>query len=415
MRLERISPKQKKIFEFAGSDKTYLICDGAVRSGKTVCMIAAFIVWAMAYQNGANYAICAKTVQNAERNVIAPLLSLDGFKRKCKYHRADHCLECTINGRTNKFYVFGGKDESSYTLIQGVTLAGAMLDEVALMPRSFVEQCMARTLTYADKKIWFNCNPENQLHWFNTEWIEKADSGERRNVQHLHFLMDDNPILSQKQINDAAEMFSGVFYRRYILGEWVMADGLIYDMFDADLHITDDIETEGDHFVSCDYGIQNATTFLLWRKVKQSNAWVCLKEWYYSGRENHVQKTVAQLKEGLKQMLGDIVPRQVIIDPSASALIAELRKDGFHCLKANNDVVDGISDVSTMLHQRRLLFHRSCRHTIQEFGVYAWDKKAADRGEDRPIKDNDHCMDAVRYIVKTKHLVKPQEEYKGIF
>lgn len=407
MEISTFSDKQRAIFDFMYSDHNYLICDGAVRSGKTIVMTLAFVLWAMSHTDGATYAICGKTVAGCERNVIVPFMSIAGMRDKAKYRRQERCMVVTINGRTNYFYVFGGKDESSYTLIQGITLAGALLDEAALMPRSFVEQALARTLTYEDKKVWFNCNPENKLHWFNTEWIEPTDAGERPDAVHLHFLMEDNPIMTPAAIEQAKSMFSGLFYKRYILGLWVMAEGLIYDMFDADTHILQELpETEGDYFVSSDFGIQNATTFLLWRKERGSKRWICLKEYYYSGRENKRQKTVEELVTDLQGMLNGIIPRQVIVDPSAAALIVALRKAGLHTASANNDVIDGISDVSTLLRHNEIGIYKECKNTINEIELYAWDPKAAARGEDRPIKEHDHCMDALRYFVKTRQLVR---------
>lgn len=250
------------------------------------------------------------------------------------------------------------------------------------------------------------------MHWFNTEWIQKADSGEKTDVKHLHFFMNDNPIMGPAEIEKAEAMFSGIFYQRYILGRWVMSEGLIYDQFNPEVHVLQKTpETEGDMFVSSDFGIQNATVFLLWQKERGTDRWICLKEYYYSGRENRQQKTVGQLVDGLKETLpqtdnGPLYPRQVIVDPSAAALIVELRRQGFHVVPAINDVLDGITDTSTLLAQNRLAFTKECKNTIQEFGVYIWDEKAAQHGEDKPIKDNDHSMDAVRYFVKTRHLVK---------
>lgn len=421
MQIDVLSPKQRQIFEFAKSENSFLIADGAVRSGKTMCMSVAFVLWAMANFNDCTFAICGKTVGSAERNIIVPLMAVDGIKNKCTYHRSDRYLEVKLNGRTNRFYVFGGKDESSYTLLQGITLAGVLLDEVALMPQSFVNQALARTFTYPNKKIWFNCNPEGTLHWFNVEWVQKADNGERQGVTHLHFLMDDNPIMTPEAIAQATREFSGVFYQRYILGLWVVAEGIVYDMFDNAQHIVDGVETEGDYFISSDFGIQNATVFLLWRKERGSERWICENEYYYSGRENKIQKTVEQLVEGMETILqrmedGTIIqPRQIVVDPSAAALIVALRRKGYHVVPAVNDVLDGISDVSTMLKQNRLALDRRCKNTINEFGVYAWDSKAAARGIDAPVKENDHAMDAIRYFVKTKNLVRIPKPYQPRF
>ena len=406
------SDQQMKILAFPYTNYDALICDGSIRAGKTCMMMWAFIDWAMRNFNGKRFAICGKTVDSAVKNILQPFLSMTLAKEKysMRWRRQDHILEAERGGHRNIFEVFGGKDESSYALIQGRTLAGVLLDEVALMPRSFVEQALARC-SEDGSKFFFNCNPDSAQHWFNTEWIQKA---KEHNALHLHFTLDDNPGLSDRIRERYKSMYAGVFYKRYILGLWVMADGLVYDMFDEERHIGTVEDTEGEYYVSCDYGIQNATVFLLWRKEKGTTRWVCLNEYYYSGRSSQLQKTVGGHADGLQEMLGDISPKAIIVDPSASALIVELRKRKYHVLPANNDVLDGISDVSTMLRNDRLIFDKKCKNTIEEFGVYCWDKKAADRGEDRPVKDYDHCMDAVRYMVKTKRLCKNKKEYVPI-
>jgi len=412
------SRKQMQILAFPNSDYTALICDGSVRAGKTSVMSVAFVLWAMRDFDRCNFAICSKTVQTAIKNVIKPLLSMTYLQKRftLSFHRTNSELIVSNGKKTNTFYLYGGKDESSYMLIQGITLAGVLIDEVALQPRSFVEQALARC-SVEGSRFWFNCNPEGSLHWFNQEWIEKA---KERNALHLHFTLDDNPSLSENIKDRYKASYSGVFYQRYILGLWVMAEGIIFDMFDRDIHVlTNAPETEGDYYVSSDYGIQNATVFLLWQKEKGSNRWICLREWYYSGRDNRRQKTVAELADGLQELLQGIIPKQIIIDPSASALIVEVRKRGYKVVHANNEVIPGISDVATMLRQNRLAFMASCKGTINEFSIYAWDEKAAERGEDKPTKENDHAMDAVRYFVRTKKLVKNDTtaslDYKSMF
>lgn len=406
--IERFSPKQAQILKFAVDNNSYLICDGAVRAGKTVVMVMGFVIWAMEHFDDTNFAICGKTVASAERNIITPLMGLEELPYIAKYNSSKKVLTVKCGNRTNRFYVFGGKDESSYTLIQGITLAGVMLDEVALMPKSFVDQAIARTTTFANKKIWFNCNPEGQLHWFNQGWIKRTDAGELQGARHLHFTMHDNPILGEEEIRKAGEVFTGVFYDRYILGLWVAAEGIIYDMFATDIHVvtkTED-ELEGEYYVSSDFGIQNANVFLLWRRIKNTSSWFCVNEYYYSGRDKRQQKTVSELADGLQEMLGNIHPKQIIIDPSAAAMITELRKRGYTTRQADNDVLNGISDVGSMLKAERLYFSPKCKRTIEEFGVYSWDEKASQHGEDKPIKENDHAMDAVRYFVRTLKLAK---------
>lgn len=408
-----ISERQKKILAFPYSSYDALICDGAVRSGKTSIEVVAFIDWAMREFSGQRFGICGKTVDSATKNIIVPYISMSYAKQRytLRWRRSDKLLEVKRGAVTNWLEVFGGKDESSFALIQGRTLAGVLLDEVALMPESFVNQALARC-SVDGARLWFSCNPDNPNHWFYKDWIKRH---RERNALYLHFAMTDNPSLSEKTLERYKSMYSGVFYQRYILGEWVAAEGLVYPMFDEKRHVTKELpETEGDYYVSSDFGIQNATVFLLWRREKGSDRWVCLNEYYYSGREEKRQKTVGELAEGLSDMLGDIVPKRIIVDPSAAALIAELRKRGYHTQNANNDVLNGISDVCTMLNKDRLLFSFKCENTIKEFELYMWDDKAAQRGEDAPVKENDHAMDAIRYFVKTLNLVRKDgnSEYK---
>lgn len=227
MELKPLSTKQFKILQEIVSDNNYLICDGAVRSGKTVIMTMAFVMWAMSTFDRTNFAICGKTVANAERNIIKPFMAVEGLPYTMRYKKSERVLVVQCGTIENYFYCFGGKDESSYMLVQGITLAGALLDEVALMPRSFVEQVITRTLTYANKKVWFNCNPESPNHWFYNEWILEP----KPKSKHLHFLMEDNPIITQNEIEQAKQAFTGVFYDRYIKGLWVRAEGIIFPEF----------------------------------------------------------------------------------------------------------------------------------------------------------------------------------------
>lgn len=228
MQVKTFSPKQAEILKFAyNNEEDILLCDGAVRSGKTLVMSFAFVLWAMTNFDKSNFAICGKTVTNAERNILKPLEQIEGAPWSLSYKISNRCLTVRSAGRENYFYLFGGKDESSYALIQGLTLAGVLFDEVALMPQSFVDQAIARTLSYSNAKIWFNCNPESPSHWFYKEWIDNPE----RKYKHLHFLMNDNPIMSAEAIAKAEKKFTGVFYDRYIKGLWVRAEGIIFPDF----------------------------------------------------------------------------------------------------------------------------------------------------------------------------------------
>ena len=400
-----ISFKQQKILAFPYSSYDAIICDGAVRSGKTSIMMVSFVRWAMENFNGQRFGICGKTVDSATKNIVIPFISMAYAKRQytMRWRRSEKLLEICDKTVVNYFEVFGGKDESSFMLIQGRTLAGVLLDEVVLMPESFVNQALARC-SVDGARLWFSCNPGHPQHWFKTQWIDRRQD---HNAFYLHFTMADNPSLSAKTLARYESMYSGVFYDRYIQGLWVAAEGLIYPMFNKEHHILTNMpKTSGDFYISSDFGIQNATVFLLWQREQDSKRWICLREYYYSGRDTRRQATVSELVDGLAQMLKDVTPKRIIIDPSAAALKVELRQRGYHTQDAKNDVLDGISDVCSLLGANELAFLPCCEHTISEFGAYLWDTHAVERGIDMPLKENDHCMDAVRYFVKTMQLVR---------
>lgn len=393
------SEKQTKIMAFPYSGYDALICDGAVRSGKTSVMALSFFLWAMGRFNGCAFALCGKSVGAVERNIVTPLLAVRYLRQNftVSYSRSGHVITARRGVRENRFYLFGGKDESSYTLIQGITLAGVLLDEVALMPRSFVEQALARC-SVSGAKMWFNCNPENPLHWFRQEWILKA--GEH-NALHLHFLMDDNPGLDDATRQRYRNMYSGVFYQRYILGQWVMSEGLIYDMFD----LTENVYKQAPpgalyrstRYIACDYGTTNPCVFL---DIYDDGETVRVdREYRWDSRKERRQKTDQEYADDFMAFMG----REwctVLVDPSAASFIEALRRRGVYVREADNAVLDGIRRTGTLFAHRRLLVNgSSCMGLIDELGTYMWDDKAAQRGEEKPVKQQDHGPDALRYFV----------------
>lgn len=398
------SLKQKKILtwwlpESPVHDKSGIIADGSIRSGKTVSMALSFVMWAMETFEGQNFAMCGKTIGSFRRNVLMVLkLMLWSRGYKLKDHRADNMIEIRSKGKVNYFYIFGGKDESSQDLIQGITLAGVLFDEVALMPESFVNQATGRC-SVEGSKFWFNCNPDGPYHWFKVNWIDRA---KEKDLVYLHFTMDDNLSLSEKIKKRYAALYTGVFFQRYILGLWVVAEGIIYDMFSATTHVIEKVtETlTGRAYVSCDYGTQNATVFLMWQQGV-SGKWYCTDEYYYSGRDETAQKTDNAYADDLETFIGSKKIEAVIVDPSAASFIAELRERGIKVRKARNDVLDGIRFAGMQLNIGKIIFLKRCKNTIKEFSSYIWDSKACERGEDKPIKQHDHAMDAVRYFCYT--------------
>lgn len=382
-------------------DKDGIIADGAIRSGKTMCMSMTYITWSMENFDGENFIIAGKTVGSCRRNVITPLKKMiASLGYVVEDHRSDNYLTIRKNGKENYYYVFGGKDEASQDLVQGITAAGAFFDEVALMPESFVNQATGRC-SVDGSKFWFNCNPESPYHWFKLNWLDKADEKNLLHLLHLHFTMDDNPSLSEKIKNRYRSMYSGVFFKRYILGLWVMAEGVIYDMFDLDKHVVDPADIPAiqpnSYYVSCDYGTQNATVFHLWGKGIDG-VWYCIREYYYSGRDAAVQKTDTEYADDMEKWLDGIKPQKIVVDPSAASFIAELKKRKFSIKKAKNDVLDGIRFFASLLMNCSVKFSSECKMTLREFSSYVWDAKASEHGEDKPVKVFDHAMDSIRYF-----------------
>lgn len=391
-----ISQQQLKILAFPYSKFDCLICDGAVRSGKTSIMVWSFVKWAMANYSERRFGICGKTVGSAIQNIVQPFMSMSYTKETyaIRFRRADKILEIRRGKTVNWFEIFGGRDESSAALIQGRTLAGVLLDEVVLMPESFVNQALARC-SVSGARLWFSCNPGNPSHWFKEKWIDKR---EEHNALYLHFTMLDNPSLNEQTLARYQSMYTGVFYQRYVLGLWVAAEGLVYPMFDMDRHIVDTLPPKmGRFFISIDYGTLNPTAMGLWQ-IYNGTA-TMIKEYYYSGRDMKKQKTDEEYYADLEKFADGCHIERCIIDPSAASFRECIRRHGkFAVWGADNSVLDGIRLTGTLLNAGRLKFHKSCENTFAEFTSYVWDEEA---GEDAVIKEKDHSMDQMRYFCQT--------------
>lgn len=400
-----LSPKQlEAMLWWAWNDtKNYdaIVCDGSVRSGKTMSMTIGFVLWSMKNFNGETFAFCGKTIDSLKRNVITPMQKwLEGIV-KIKVNLSRNFIDIKMCEHTNRYYFFGGKDESSYQLIQGITLAGVLLDEVALMPRSFVEQALARC-SVTDSKLWFNCNPSSSEHWFFKEWVdENSEKTSEKNRLHLHFTMDDNYSLDEEVKKRYDRMYSGVFHDRYIKGLWVLAEGLVYPMFDKKRHVLEDYTPSSDafYYISCDYGTLNPCSMGLW--ALEHNKAVRIKEFYYDGRKKGVQKTDEEYYKELEKLADGFEIRYVIVDPSASSFITTIKKHGkFTVRKARNDVLNGIRATMDFLNNDKLFFCKNCKDIIREFSLYCWDSENLHE-KDTVIKENDHAMDDMRYFCYT--------------
>lgn len=399
-RIKKFSPKQLRVMSWWHKNsedfgRDAIICDGAVRSGKTFCMSLSFIVWSFYAFADADFALCGKTIGSLRRNMVTPVIPLlKSLGFECEERLSRNILTVSFNGVSNRFYLFGGKDESSASLIQGMTLSGVLFDEVALMPRSFVEQAMARC-SVSGSRFWFNCNPEHPEHWFYNEWIKKH---EEKNALYLHFKMSDNPSLSDKVRRRYERLYSGVFYERFVLGKWVAVYGAVYP-FMADEGMYCDVPKGGfeDFIISCDYGTVNPTSAGLWGK--HGGVWYRIDEYYFDSRKEGFQRTDEEHYAALCKLAGDRKISMVIADPSAASFMEIIRRHArFNVKPAQNNVVNGIRKVSQALKDGRIKICKNCRDARREFSLYKWDSA---RREDAPVKENDHAMDDIRYFVAT--------------
>ena len=401
----RFSDKQKEVLGWwtRGSphrDRDAIVCDGAVRSGKTMCLGLSFLLWSMTRFRRQQFALCGKTTQSVRRNLlysVLPVLESLGFQWEEKISR--NWLKVRYGAVENTYFLFGGKDEGSAALIQGITLAGVLLDEVVLMPRSFVEQACARC-SVTGAKFWFSCNPAGPGHWFYREWICKA---QERNLLHLRFFMEDNPTLSPETRQRYERAFQGAFYRRFVLGEWTAAEGLVYDFFDEDMVLPPPAGQAQRWVISCDYGTVNPTSMGLWGKY--GGVWYRVQEYYYDARQERRQQTDQEYAQRLRELAGGREIEAVVADPSAASFLEVLRLEGWNVRKANNDVLSGIRLTADALKAGHIVICSPCQDAIREFGSYCWDLAAGDK--DKVRKEFDHAMDEIRYFVAT--VAAPEE------
>ena len=393
------SPKQRRVLTWwmpgmADAGKEAIVCDGAVRSGKTMAMGLSFFIWASTCFDGQRFGVCGKTVGSLRRNVLSEILPrLKELGATWKEKRTENLIIIRFLGHENQFYTFGGRDESSASLIQGITFAGVLLDEVALMPRSFVEQACARC-SVARSRLWFNCNPAGPEHWFYKAWILEA---EKRNCLRLHFTMEDNPALTPAIRQRYERLYSGVFYRRFVLGQWVQAEGRVYDFFGPDMVRLPPAEPMERHYISCDYGTVNPTSMGLWGL--REGVWYRMKEFYFDSRAQKRQMTDEEYADALEKLAGGRQVSAVIVDPSAASFMEVLRRRGHRVRKAKNDVLAGIRLTADLLKKGKVVICQGCEDCLREMDAYVWDLRSGER--ERVKKENDHAMDDMRYFVST--------------
>jgi PBSX family phage terminase large subunit len=398
----KFSTRQKQLLTWWKPGSPYadydtVIATGSIRSGKTIADIISFTLWSNKCYSGQNFILAAKSMGALHRNVISPMLQiLNALGLDYDYIRSGPDAHIRIG--TNTYYLFGANNEASQDTLQGLTAAGAYLDDAGKIPKSFLDQANARCSVHG-AKLWLNVNPEGPAHHIKNEWIDKAHE---KRILVLQFGLDDNLTLSPKTKAKYRRMYSGVFYQRNILGLWVMAEGLVYPMFDESIMVVDELPSITQYWVGVDYGASNATTFLLFG-LGVDNKLYLIDEYYHSYGESGIPKSPSRYSADFQQWMAGhagITPKWIFIDPSALGFIQQLFSDGVKGIaKADNRVKEGIELTSSVIANGYLRILRRCVNTIKEFGSYAWDTKAQERGEDVPMKANDHCMDPLRYVV----------------
>lgn len=398
-------------------DHDGIICDGSIRSGKTIAFIVGFIQWSTAKFAGQNFIISGKTIGSLKRNVIGPMLRiLHSLGIPYEYNRGENCIR--FSG--NSYYLFGADKEDSQDRVQGITAAGWLADEVALHHPEFITQALGRLLSIPGSKFWWNCNPESPYHVVKTDYLDKADT---KRIFHLHFTLDDNPSLAPSAKERAFRTFSGVWFKRYILGLWVAAEGAIYDMLDDAIHVVDLPEDQPGqpfivkHWVGVDYGTGSVTAFWL-LGLGRDNRLYFVDFWRWDAGVKASQRSDPQFAQDMEDWLAQlaVVPESVVVPEDAASFLVYLQQNSgkFAHIKhlavadrSPGSVLDGIRNVGSLLTSRLLFFSKQVRDKqgLLEWNGYVWDPKAQERGEDKPLKDNDHDPDACRYVIQhTRHI-----------
>lgn len=396
-------------------DASILAFEGTVRSGKTV---ASLLKWLRYVRNGPAGALLmtGKTERTIKQNLVDPLIAMLGPDR-CRFVSGSG--ELYLLGR--KVYIAGANDEGSVTKIQGLTLAGAYVDETATLPESFFNMLYSR-LSIAGAKLFLTSNPAGPAHWLKVNWLNRAKLWIDRDGRHHHnpdgldlvrvsFKLEDNPNLPAEYVARTKASYTGLWYRRYILGEWVAAEGAIYDMWDPDCHVVPELP-EIARWLACgiDYGTTNPTHAVLLGLGADGLLYIAA-EHRHDSRITRRSLSDSEYSEWLQDWLDTVPvpgqstvgvrPERVIVDPSAKSFYVQLYRDRMQPVGASNSVIDGIRTVGSLLSRRQLRVHASCTELIAEIPGYSWDDKAAAKGDDKPVKLNDHGVDALRYAIYT--------------
>ena len=393
------TPKQRELLRLWQTNKLKRInlLSGSVRSGKTWISLVLWAFWVATMPKEKNYLMTAKSLTTLKRNVLDLLTELVGEKN---FTFSIAQKQASLFER--KVYLEGANDARAESKIRGMTLQGAYCDELTLYGEDFFTMMLSR-LSEPNAKLFATTNPDSPMHWLNKQYIERRH---KLSMLLMTFLIDDNTFLDTNYVEELKKEYVGVFYDRFIKGEWVLAEGRVYPGFSEIDNVTEDVPEDGTYYISIDYGTLNPFSAGLWC-VSDGKA-VRIKEYYHSGRDTKRQLTDEEYHAELEKLiqytdsegvLQEYEIDRVVIDPSAASFIACIRRHGkFRVKHAVNAVIDGIRNVTSMLNSKRLFIHSSCKDSIKEFKLYSWDDKAH---EDKVIKENDHAMDDIRYFVNT--------------
>ena len=380
----------KQIASICQANKRFNIWVGAVRSGKTFASIYKLIDF---LKNGppGNGMIIGVNRDTIQRNVLLELFKFLGFP--CPSTKT---TETKLYNR--HIYFVGAHDEGAVRRIQGSTLAFAYVDEATCIPAPFWRMLLSR-LSLPKAQLFATCNPEGPAHWLKKEFL---DRNEELDLISWSFALDDNPSLTKEYKDNLKKEYQGMWYKRYILGEWAVAHGLIYDCYDDLNEFSNPLPAANYYIVGIDYGTSNATAAVLcavspkkWPQIRIE------EEYYYDSQKKGRQKTDAELADDIRDFVQYKQVNAVYVDPSAASLKIELRNRNLPVLDANNDVIEGIKITSKFISGKNLVIHKRCTTLRECIQTYSWDPKAADQGEDKPLKKREHIMDALRYAIYT--------------
>lgn len=383
-----MSLSEKQIVSYKESTAPFNIWVGAISSGKTHISIKKFIE---RLQNGppGDVLITGVSRTTIQHNVLSLLYPALGFPLP-----SPKCMQTRLYGKD--VYFKGVHDSGAVKDIQGCTLALAYCDEVVNMPQNVWNMLIGR-LRVPGAQLLGTCNPEGPSHWFKKDIIDQAAEKE---VKYWTFLMEDNPSLTTEYVERMKKMYTGMWYKRYILGEWAVAHGLIYDAFDNENLYEHPQDTPNYYCVGVDYGTSNATAAVLCGI--RPNRWPQITveaEYYYDSVKQGRQKTDDELARDIKNFIGYRNISAVYVDPSAASLKLELQRRDLPVLDAKNDVLPGIKVTSKFIAGKNLVIQKGCKTLIEVMQSYCWDPAAADRGEDKPLKKFEHIADALRYCI----------------